>query len=107
MMTESEFNQFVERTLLQIEEMAENAEPDIDFDLQGEILTLTFPQNKKIIINKNWGAKQLWVATPTGGYHFDPKEQIQWVKDDTGQPLIPFLRHECETLMGTGIDWPD
>ena len=82
-MNESEFNDIVDDILLEIEdaieEITDETNIDIDFETAGGILTLTFSDASKIIINRQTPLKQIWVATRQGGFHFDYDESNeQW-----------------------------
>ena len=51
-MDESEFNQRVDDILEQIEDAIEATGADIDYETAGGILTLSFEDDSKIIINR-------------------------------------------------------
>ena len=70
-MQESKFNQYIDETLLAIEEAIDEMSLDIDYDTIAGILTLEFPNQSKIIINRQSATCQLWIAARTGGFHLD------------------------------------
>lgn len=70
-MEDSIFNQIVDDTLYGIEEAIDNTGVDIDYDTIAGILTLEFPDQSKIIINRQTAMLQLWVAARSGGFHLD------------------------------------
>lgn len=92
-MTESEFNQRVDDTLIAIEEAIDAAGADIDYESAAGILTLTIEANgSQIIINRQTPVKQLWLATRSGGYHFDWSDEADgWVLDSDGTPFSQML----------------
>ncbi len=92
-MTESEFNQRVDDTLVAIEEAIDESGADIDYESAGGILTLIIEENgSQIIINRQTPVKQLWLATRTGGYHFDWSDETGgWVLDSDGSAFYPML----------------
>lgn len=103
-MTESEFLQQAEETMLSIEDALDECETDIDFDSVGDVLTLIFESGSQIIINKQTPLKQLWVAAKSGGYHFDWVES-QWVLDsDHSQTLSHCLNQYCSEHAGETVD---
>lgn len=69
-MTESEFHERVDALLQTIEAAADNAECDIDSEFNGGVLTLTFENNTKIIVNRQTPMREFWVAAKSGGFHF-------------------------------------
>jgi CyaY protein len=70
-MTENEFNQKVDDTLAAIEESLDDCEADLDWDLNGGILTIECANGSQVIINRQTPSRQIWVATRGGGFHFD------------------------------------
>ncbi|MCW8825480.1 MAG: iron donor protein CyaY [Gammaproteobacteria bacterium] len=91
-MTESEFNQQIDATLLQIEESLDECEVDIDYENSAGILTLELENGSQVIINRQIATQQLWVAAIDGGYHFDYSEDAgQWQLDRDGSELYVVL----------------
>ncbi|MBI3546003.1 MAG: iron donor protein CyaY [Gammaproteobacteria bacterium] len=86
-MNESEFDQRATATLMDIENAIETSGADIDFENSGGILTLEFENGSKIIINKQAAAKQIWVATKSGGFHYGYVNG-QWLNDQGGAELM-------------------
>ncbi|MFV1984154.1 MAG: iron donor protein CyaY [Thiohalomonadales bacterium] len=96
-MTESEFNDKVDDTLIQIEDALDNSDADLDYESAGGILTITIESNNsKIIINRQLPLSQLWVAAKSGGYHFEYDEASQsWLNDNDQQELFEALSKYC------------
>jgi CyaY protein len=94
MMTESEFNFVVDDTLMAIEVVLDDAVSDLDTENSGGVLTLTCESGSKVIFTRQAPVRQLWIATPFGGFHFDYLDK-QWLRDSDQQPLSRFL---SETL---------
>jgi len=105
-MTESEFNQRVDDTLIAIEEAIDASGADIDYESGGGILTLTIEDNgSQIIINRQGPVKQLWLATKTGGYHYDWSDEVEgWVLDSDGSPFIEMLNRALVAQGGEAIE---
>lgn len=103
-MTESEFNELVEDTLLQIEESLDEAETDLDYNNAGGVLTVVCENGAHIIFTRQAPVSQLWVATPDGGFHFDyDQNKSAWLRDSDQQSLSQFLaatfaQHAGESL---------
>lgn len=103
-MTESQFNDLVDATLLSVEEAMDGLDDDIDYENVGGILTLTFSNGSKIIINRQTPARQIWVAAKSGGFHFDYRsESDSWHRDDDGAELFAALETLCTTQAGHAI----
>ncbi|KAB0640762.1 iron donor protein CyaY [Burkholderia latens] len=56
----------VERTV----DAANDGDHDIDLERNGSVLTLTFENGSKIIINLQPPMKELWIAAKAGGFHY-------------------------------------
>ena len=69
-MTESEFNKLADETLARIEQSLDNGDTDIDYEMNGGVLELSFENGSKIIVNRQTAAREIWVAAKSGGYHF-------------------------------------
>ncbi len=104
-MTESEFNQLVDDTLIQIEDALDNSDADLDYETASGILTITIESNNsKIIINRQLPLSQLWVAAKSGGYHFEYNDSTQtWLKDKDKQELFAALSQYCTEQNGDTI----
>ncbi|VFP81663.1 iron donor protein CyaY [Buchnera aphidicola] len=65
------FNKKFKKTLLIIENIINQNEEkiDIDYIYLENMITITFKNKKKIIINSQEYLKQLWIATSNQGYH--------------------------------------
>lgn len=104
-MNESEFDKKATDTLLTIEQAIEESGADIDFEAAGGILTLEFANGTKIIVNKQGAARQIWVATKSGGYHYGFVDG-RWVNDQGGgelmQELSRFIREQSNEEVNFG-----
>lgn len=69
-MPESEFHRRVDALLLGLQEQLDQVDADIDSELASGILTLSFENDSKIIINRQTPNRELWVAAKSGGFHF-------------------------------------
>jgi len=101
-MSEAEFNRRVEETLRHIEQAVEDSGTDIDFENSGDILTLSFDNGTKIILNRQGAAQQLWVAARGGGFHYDWRDG-RWVNDQSGAELIEELNRLISEQAGTPV----
>ena len=105
-MTESEFNELAEATMVAIEEAIDESGANIDYDTISDILTLEFENGSQIIINKQAPATQLWVAARSGGFHFDyDKTSQSWRLDSDGsQELFACLSTYCSEQAGEPVN---
>jgi CyaY protein len=104
-MDESEFNQRVDDILVQIEDAIEDSGADIDYETAGGILTLSFENDSKIIINRQTAVRQIWVATRQGGYHFVCNEDADlWQLEGGDEELFAALSRFCTDQAGEPIE---
>lgn len=95
-MTETEFKDFIEELIIQIEDALEELDSDIDYESSDGILTIIMENKSQIIINRQTAALQLWLAAKSGGYHFDYDEANGWKDDRSGEAFIVTL-NRCLT----------
>jgi CyaY protein len=102
-MNESEFNQAADTTLLAIEEAVEAAmdtmDGDVDFETSAGILTLTFDNGSKVIINRQVATREIWVAARSGGFHCGQKND-GWFCNTTGETLSALVSRVCSEQSG-------
>lgn len=91
-MNDSEFHQLAEQLLSSIEEHIDNydGDADIDSEINGGVMTLSFEDGSKIIINKQEAFHQIWLATKQGGYHYNYQDS-KWICDRSGQEFLSML----------------
>ncbi|PKI16340.1 iron donor protein CyaY [Colwellia sp. 12G3] len=89
-MTDSQYNLIAEELLLAIEEAIEDSGVDIDYEGVGGLLTLTFKNNSKVIINKQAPLQEIWVATKFNGHHFVLNND-SWTDKRSGDEFWQFL----------------
>ncbi len=89
-MTETEFNQLVDETLQRIEAGIDASGADIDYETSAGILTLSFADGSKIVINRQGAHQELWVAARAGGFHFRWSDGA-WRDTRTGGELMTRL----------------
>lgn len=105
-MTDSEFHTLVNTTLDAIEDACEailqSTETDIDSARNGEVLTLTFENGSKIIINSQAPLQQMWLATRLGGYHYAWSGSA-WINTRDGTELFSTLSQHASTQANTSL----
>jgi CyaY protein len=89
-MNDSQYNLIAEDLLLAIEEAIEECGVDIDYEGVGGLLTLTFKNSTKIIINKQAPLHEIWVATKFNGHHFSFNDDL-WIDKRGGDEFWQFL----------------
>ncbi|MGB0936909.1 MAG: iron donor protein CyaY [Colwellia sp.] len=89
-MNDSQYAMLTDELLLQIEESIEDCGVDIDYEGVGGLLTLTFKNGTKIIINKQAPLHEMWVATKFNGHHFTYDGTV-WTDKRGGDEFWAFI----------------
>jgi CyaY protein len=103
-MNETEFHQLVDSQMQIIEQAIDDSGADIDYETTGNVMTLEFDDRSQIIINRQEPMKEIWLASRSGGFHFQWQDE-QWICSKTGVELISMVKQECEKHAGEEIDW--
>jgi len=70
-MNEAEFEKLADAVLAQVEVSLERCGLDLDLELkEGGVLEVGFASGAKLIVNRHRVAREIWVAAPSGGFHF-------------------------------------
>jgi CyaY protein len=101
-MNDSQYNLIAEALLLAIEEAIEDSGVDIDYEGVGGLLTLTFKNNSKVIINKQAPLHEIWVATKFNGHHFVLNND-NWTDKRSGEEFWQFLSNAVSTQAETEL----
>ncbi|WP_241646431.1 iron donor protein CyaY [Rosenbergiella metrosideri] len=105
-MNDSEFHQQADQLLLTIEERLDehDGDTDIDYETHGNVMTLSFENGTKIIVNRQEPLHQVWLATKAGGYHFSFNDG-KWVCDRTGNEFWALLAEACTVQAGESVSF--
>ena len=96
-MNDSEFHRLADTLWMTIEER-------IDCEINGGILTLSFENGSKIIINRQEPLHQVWLAAKQGGYHFDLKGD-EWICDRSGETFWDLLEQAATAQAGEDVSF--
>lgn len=75
---------------------------DIDATRTGGLLELRFPGGGTIVINTQPPLHELWLAAPSGGFHFKASGG-RWIDGRDGGEFFAVLSACASTLAGTAI----
>lgn len=101
-MNDTDFNTLVDATLLAVEDALEALDLDIDMETSGGILTLTFANGSKVIVNRQGATREIWVAARSGGFHCGRRDDA-WVCNTTGETLPALLSRVCTEQAGEAV----
>ena len=67
----------------------------LDVELAGDVLTLTFADGSQFVINAHSAAEQVWMAANRSAWHFDlvpaepgPDDDPKWIASKTDDELM-------------------
>jgi CyaY protein len=101
-MNDSQYNLLADELLLAVEEAIEDCGTDIDFEGASGLLTLTFLNKSKIILNKQAPLHEVWVATKFNGHHFAFNNE-QWMDKRGGGEFWQFISAAVSKQAGVEI----
>ena len=106
-MTDSEFHQLIDSCLRQIEQKLddaiENMDSDVDYEIMAGVLTLTFENGSKIIINRQEPVHELWLATRENGFHFSLVDGV-WRDNKTAAYFWDILEDSFQKQAGEFVN---
>jgi CyaY protein len=85
-MSESQFAAAADAALTALEQALEKT--DLDFELKpGGVLEIEFDDGSKLIVNRHAAAREIWVASRAGGFHYR-WDGAAWRDTRSGQELF-------------------
>jgi CyaY protein len=104
-----EYQKLADKAFRRIERALADIDPDdVDCELAGDVLTLTFKGGAKCVINTQRPTRQIWLAATSRAWHFtyDPATE-RWM-DDKGQgtELFALVGESVKKASGIDVAWP-
>ena len=87
-LTEARFHDLVDATQQNLEDIFDDSDLDVDVENAAGILTIKFESGKQLIFSRQAPLLQLWLAAPSGGFHFDYDEKLSTWKCDKSDELL-------------------
>ena len=100
-MNESDFHRAVDAVLAQVESAVEAVDA-LEVDLEAGILTVTCPDQSRVIVNRQTPNREIWVAARSGGFHFSQREGA-WRDTRSGEELFASLARVIEAQSGARV----
>ncbi|MBJ9967953.1 iron donor protein CyaY [Burkholderia seminalis] len=104
-MSDTEYLTRAEAVLMAVErtvDAANDGDHDIDLERNGSVLTLTFENGSKIIVNLQPPMKEVWIAAKAGGFHYRFIDG-QWRDTRTGTEFFSALSEYATQQAGLPI----
>jgi len=97
-LSESDFDRVADEELHALDHAFADFDPDeVEVELSAGVLTLTFADAQKVIINSHRAARQIWMAAFRNAWHFSPSDEGGVMKWRTEKDE---LRSTLARLMG-------
>jgi CyaY protein len=102
-MTETEFHRAVDGVLDRIES-ALGVHDALDIELEEAVLTITCPDDTRIIVNRQTPNREIWIAARSGGFHFAWRDGA-WRDTRSGDELFVSLARIIAAQSGERVDF--
>lgn len=75
----------------------------LDVQLAGDVLTISFADGGRFVINAHSAALQIWMAAGTTAWHFDHDTDGRWIARRTGDELLTTIARVVGDKLGTRV----
>ncbi|MBX3197626.1 MAG: iron donor protein CyaY [Labilithrix sp.] len=104
-MDESRYQHLADMALAKLEAMLEDVDAeDVDVERAGDVITLTFRDGKKCVVNTQRPTRQIWLAANARAWHFGYDEASSRWLDDKGQGVELLGRVAAIVKESAGVD---
>jgi CyaY protein len=105
-LSEARFDSLADQTLSRmVEALADLEEDTLDVELESGVLTLSFDDGTRYVVNSHRAARQIWMAADSTAWHFD-YEEGQWRAKKSGDELWSTLADRTGRKLGRPIQLP-
>ena len=105
-MSDAHYDELTDTTFEALETALDEVEEDIDYELGGGVLTVTFTNGTALIFSRQPPVRQLWLAARAGGFHYeyDP-DAGDWRNTRDGSLFRPFVVQQMKEQGGVHFEW--
>lgn len=104
-MDESQYQKLADQTFRAIEDLFADVDADdVDCERAGDVLTLTFKNGKKCVINTQRPTRQIWLAANARAWHFSHDAARSAWLDDKGRGAELFAEIARIVKDAAGLD---
>src|SRR5437868_2186281 len=105
MMQDKEFQKFADAALARIADALVDYE-ELGLDTTHDTVKIEFSDATKLIVNRHTAARQIWLAAPSGAWHFACDDTGQkWLDVRTGTEMYGQLSTLIHDKLGKQIDF--
>ena len=107
-LTEARFHDLVDATQENLEDIFDSSDLDVDVKNSAGILTVTFENGKALIFSRQAPLLQLWLAAPSGGFHFDyDEDRSMWKCDKSDELLSEMVERFTKEHAGAELEFEE
>lgn len=107
-LTEARFHDLVDATQENLEDVFDDSDLDVDVENAAGVLTVKFENGKALIFSRQEPLSQLWLAAPSGGFHFDYDEADSvWKCDKSDELLSEMVGRLTKELTGVELEFEE
>jgi CyaY protein len=101
--SERDFETYADRELRKLERALTDGE-GFEVDLESGILTISFDDGTRYVVNSHRAARQIWMAAERSAWHFDylPAE-ARWVAAKSGDELWSAVARVLTNKLGAAF----
>jgi CyaY protein len=105
MLDESTYQHMADAAFRRISDALDPVDPDeVDCEHAGDVVTLTFKNRTKCVVNTQRPTRQIWLAASARAWHFSWDEsKKQWL-DDKGRGVELFSKVREVVKEAAGVD---
>lgn len=102
-LSESAFEVKADDTLNQmVEALADLEDDDLDVELESGVLTLSFADGTRYVVNSHRAARQIWMSADSTAWHFDWDGRA-WIAKKTGDELWSTVEGRAGQKLGRAV----
>jgi CyaY protein len=101
-LSEPEFEKLADEELKKLSRALDEVD-DMEADLQMGVLTITFSDGVRYVVNSHRAAKQIWGAAERTAWHFDPQPDGRWVASKNQDELWSTVERVLSAKLGRAI----
>jgi CyaY protein len=104
-MDEPDYQRLADQVFRRLESMLADVDADdVDVERAGDVLTLTFRNGKKAVVNTQRPTRQIWLAANARAWHFGWDAATSRWLDDKGQGVELFSQVAAIVKEQAGLD---
>jgi CyaY protein len=104
-MDDTAYQKLADATFRRIGDVFEDVDPEaVDCEIAGDVITLTFADGKRCIVNTQRPTHQIWLAANARAWHFSYDDGKRAWLDDKGQGNELFATIQRVVKESAGID---